>query len=47
MIKNYDMTIIYHPCNVNMVVDDLSQKAIRMGSLATLQRDECPFTRDV
>ena len=47
MLKDYDMTILYHPGKANVVADALSRKAVSMGSLAMLQVDECPLARDV
>ena len=36
LLKDYDVTIQYHPGKSNGVVDALSQKAISIGSLAHL-----------
>ena len=41
------MTILYHPGKANVVADALSRKEVSMGSLAILQDDERPLTRDV
>ena len=45
LLKDYDMTILYHPGKANVVVDALSRKAVSMGSLAMLQVDERPLAR--
>ena len=37
LLKDYDMTILYHPGKANVVADALSRKAVSMGSLAMLQ----------
>ncbi|XP_069155717.1 uncharacterized protein [Solanum lycopersicum] len=47
LLKDSDMTILYHPGKPNFVVDALSRKVVSMGSLAMLQIDEHPFARDV
>ncbi|WMV58195.1 hypothetical protein MTR67_051580 [Solanum verrucosum] len=36
LLKDYDVTIQYHPCKANVVADALSRKAVSMGSLACL-----------
>ncbi|WMV33265.1 hypothetical protein MTR67_026650 [Solanum verrucosum] len=36
LLKDYDMTIQYHPCKANVVADALSRKAVSMGSLVCL-----------
>ena len=36
LLKDYDVTIQYHPGKANIVVDALSKKMICMGSLAHL-----------
>ncbi|XP_015081239.1 uncharacterized protein LOC107024791 [Solanum pennellii] len=46
LLKDYDMTILYHPGNANVVVDALSRKGVSMGSLAMLQVDKSPLARD-
>ncbi|XP_069148581.1 uncharacterized protein [Solanum lycopersicum] len=38
LLKDYDITILYHPRKANVVVDALSRKAGSMGSLAHLQK---------
>ncbi|WMV46385.1 hypothetical protein MTR67_039770 [Solanum verrucosum] len=47
LLKDYDMTILYHPGKANVVADALSRKAVSMGSLALLQAGERPLARDV
>ena len=47
LLKDYDMTILYHPGKANVVADALSRKAVSMGSLAMLQVDESPLARDI
>ncbi|XP_060202200.1 uncharacterized protein LOC132630661 [Lycium barbarum] len=37
MLKDYDMSILYHPGKALVVADALSRKAVRVGSLACLQ----------
>ena len=36
LLKDYDITILYHPGKTNVVADALSRKAGNMGSLAHL-----------
>ncbi|XP_069149036.1 uncharacterized protein [Solanum lycopersicum] len=47
LLKDYDMTILYHPGKENVVADALSRKAVSMGSLDMLQVGERPLARDV
>ena len=47
LLKDYDVTILYHPGKVNVVADALSRKAGSMGSLAHLQVSRCPLAREV
>ncbi|WMV55111.1 hypothetical protein MTR67_048496 [Solanum verrucosum] len=47
LLKDYDMTIFYHPGKANVVADALSRKTISIGSLAMLQVDKRPLARDV
>ena len=47
LLKDYDITILYHPRKANVVADALSRKAGSMGSLAHLQVSRCPFAREV
>ena len=37
LLKDYDITILYHPGKANVVADALSRKAGSMGCLAHLQ----------
>ena len=46
-LKDYDITILYHPGKANVVADALSRKAGRMGSLAHLQLSRRPMAREV
>ncbi|XP_015075341.1 uncharacterized protein LOC107019330 [Solanum pennellii] len=46
LLKDYDMTILYHPGKANVVADALSRKAVSMGSLAMLQGSERLLARD-
>ena len=36
LLKDYDVTIQYHPGKANMVADALNRKTVSMGSLACL-----------
>ena len=47
LLKDYDITILYHPGKANVVADALSRKAGRMGSLAHLQVSRRPLAREV
>ncbi|XP_015159833.1 uncharacterized protein [Solanum tuberosum] len=47
LLKDYDITILYHPGKANVVDDVLSRKAGSMGSLANLQVSRCPLAREV
>ena len=47
LLKDYDITILYHPGKANVVADALSRKAGRMGSLAHLQLSRRPMAREV
>ncbi|XP_070049053.1 uncharacterized protein [Nicotiana tomentosiformis] len=47
MLKDYDITILYHPEKANVVADALSRKAVRMGSLAYISIGEKPLAADV
>ena len=47
LLKDYDVTILYHPGNANVVADALSRKTSSMGSLAALSIEERPLARDV
>ena len=47
LLKDYDITILYHSGKVNVVADALNRKAGSMGSLAHLQVSRRPLTRVV
>ena len=47
LLKDYDITILYHPGKANVVADALSRKTGSMGSLAHLQVSRCPLAREV
>ena len=47
LIKDYDITTLYHPGKANVVADALSRKTGSMGSLAHLQVSRCPLAREV
>ena len=47
LLKDYDITILYHPGRANVVADTLSRKAGSMGSLAHLQVSRRPLAREV
>ena len=47
LLKDYDITILYHPGKANVVADALSRKAGSMGSLAHLQVSIHPLAREV
>ena len=47
LVKDYDITIFYHPGKANVVADALSRKAGSMGSLAHLQVCRRPLAREV
>ena len=47
LLKDYDVTILYHPRKANVVADALSRKAESMGSLAHLQVSRRPLAREV
>ena len=47
LLKDYDITILYHPGKANVVADALSIKAGSMGSLAHLQVCRRPLAREV
>ena len=47
LLKDYDITILYHPGKANVVANSLSRKAGSMGSLAHLQVSRRPLAREV
>ena len=47
LLKDYDVTILYHPAKANVVADTLSRKKGSIGSLAHLQASRRPLAREV
>ena len=47
LLKDYDVTILYHPGYATIVADALSRKAGSMGSLAHLQVSRRPQVEEV
>ncbi|WMV08680.1 hypothetical protein MTR67_002065 [Solanum verrucosum] len=47
LLKDYDITILYHPGKDNVVADALSRKASSMGSLASISVEDRLLGRDV
>lgn len=47
ILKDYDVTILYHPGKVNVVADTLSKKSERMGSFSCLEVSRHPLDREV
>ena len=47
LLKDYDITILYHPGKANVVADALSRKEGSMGSLAHFQASRRPLAREV
>ncbi|XP_070032120.1 uncharacterized protein [Nicotiana tomentosiformis] len=47
ILKDYDITIIYHPGKANVVADTLNRKAKSMGSLSYILVRERPLALDV
>ncbi|XP_070032578.1 uncharacterized protein [Nicotiana tomentosiformis] len=47
LLKDYDITILYHLGKVNVVADALSRKAESMGSLAFISVEERPLDLDI
>lgn len=46
-MKDYDLTILYHPGKANMVADPFSRKDSGIGSLAAIQVEDRPLAKDV
>ncbi|XP_070007872.1 uncharacterized protein [Nicotiana sylvestris] len=47
VLKDYDITIFYHPSKANVVADALSRKTESMGSLAFILAEERPLALDI
>ena len=47
LLKDYDITILYHPGKANVVADALSRKSASMGSFAYIPVGERPLDLDV
>ncbi|XP_070035602.1 uncharacterized protein [Nicotiana tomentosiformis] len=47
LLKDYDITILYHPSKGNVVADALSRKAESIGSLAFISVEERPLALDI
>ncbi|XP_070038023.1 uncharacterized protein [Nicotiana tomentosiformis] len=47
LLKDYVITILYHPRKANVVVDALSRKVVSMGSLAYIPVGERPLAADI
>ena len=47
LLKDYDITILYHPGKANVVADALSRRAGSMGIIAHLQVSRRPLVREV
>lgn len=47
LLKDYDITIIYHPGKANVVVDGFSRKTCCMGNLEFLRVEERPLALKV
>ena len=47
LLKDYDITILYHLGKANMVLDALSQNSPSMGSLAHVLTQELPLDIEV
>ena len=47
LIKDYDVTIQYHPGKANVVADTLSRKMVVMGNLAYLSVTKGPLAKEI
>ncbi|WMV13908.1 hypothetical protein MTR67_007293 [Solanum verrucosum] len=47
LLKDYDVTILYHPRKENVVANALIRKTVSMGSLGLIKVGERPLARDV
>ncbi|XP_070046135.1 uncharacterized protein [Nicotiana tomentosiformis] len=47
LLKDYDITILYHPGKVNVVAAALSRKAEIMGNLSFMSAEERPLASDI
>ncbi|WMV46249.1 hypothetical protein MTR67_039634 [Solanum verrucosum] len=47
LLNGYDITILYHRGNTNVVKDALSQNSISMSFLAMLRVEERPFAINI
>nr|XP_016491070.1 PREDICTED: uncharacterized protein LOC107810760 [Nicotiana tabacum] len=47
LLKDFDITIVYHPGKANMVVDALRRKAKSMDSLAFIRAEERPLAMEI
>jgi len=47
LLKDYDVTILYHPGKANVEADSSSRKTTSIGSLSALSIEERPLARDV
>ena len=45
LLKDYDMSILYHPGKANVVVDALSR--LSMGSIAHFEKDKKELAKDM
>ncbi|XP_070056852.1 uncharacterized protein [Nicotiana tomentosiformis] len=47
LLKDYDITIVYHPGKANVIADALTKKAESMGSLAFISAEKRPLALDI